>query len=199
MNETIPSQDAYNLEVFLEALPGKRQTLCWLSPGSWQKSDPPPRITCSQVGRVRCHHTPDSHCSQLGFIIDIRIRYSYLISILTNNSAKTITTSILSNNRASPSWTSQRIHPTSAPKHPCDYLEIPVRYEIHLTHYWACGYLSTLGLKLIMLVKGAEVAKIYNCYVIITQGWQIADWTFMEQNLVQIQSKDQNFHHKNAF
>ena len=50
-----------------------------------------------------------------------------------------------------------------------------------------------------MLVKGAEVAKIYNCYVIITQGWQIADWTFMEQNLVQIQSKDQNFHHKNAF
>ena len=84
------------------------------------KSDPPPRITCSQVGRVRCHHTPDSHCSQLGFLIDIRTRYSYLISILTNNSAKTITTSILCNNRASPSWTRQRIHPTSAPKHPCD-------------------------------------------------------------------------------
>ena len=44
---------------------GKRQTLCCLSSRTWQ-SDPPKRIACSQVGRVRWRQ--DSHCSQLGFL-----------------------------------------------------------------------------------------------------------------------------------
>ena len=41
--------------------------------------------------------------------------------------------------------------------------------------------------------------KIYSCYVTLPQCWQIADRTFMEQNLVLIQSKSQIFHPKNAF